>query len=323
MDVRYYLFVVLAFLSVAMLVEGLFTLWKAHRGPTARQIARRLEAMAEGETSQEGPLLKQRKLSRIPALDRALQAMPYSASVDRWLRQSGLSLNLIQLLGLVVAAAAAGALLGWFVRLPGFLVPAAAVLGGSAPVIWLVSVCSQRLSRIDQQLPDVMDLMSRALRAGHSFSSALQMAASEGPEPTAREFRIAFDEISFGIPVPDALKHLAERVPSNDLRFLVVAVITQRETGGNLAELLTTTATLIRGRHRLLGAVRVLATEGKFSAWILVILPFVLAVALHAANPDFMNTLWTDPVGVKVAIGALLAMMVGIVWMWRVVKIRI
>jgi len=103
----------------------------------------------------------------------------------------------------------------------------------------------------------------------------------------------------------------------------VVAVITQRETGGNLAELLTNTASLIRGRHKLLGAVRVLATEGKLSAWILVILPFALAGVMQAANPDFLKTLWTDPAGLNVVIGALLAMAVGVFWMWRVVKIRV
>jgi len=149
------------------------------------------------------------------------------------------------------------------------------------------------------------------------------MVATESPEPIAQEFRTAFDEISFGTSVPDAMTHLAERVPSNDLRYMVVAVITQRETGGNLAELLTNTASLIRGRHKLLGAVRVLATEGKLSAWILVILPFALAGVMQAANPDFLKTLWTDPAGLNVVIGALLAMAVGVFWMWRVVKIRV
>ena len=134
---------------------------------------------------------------------------------------------------------------------------------------------------------------------------------------------IAFDEISFGIPVPDALMHLAARVPSNDLRYLVVAVITQRETGGNLAELLGNTAQLIRNRHKLMGAVRVLAAEGKLSAWILVILPFALAAALNVVNPEFMKILWADPTGLDIVIGAVLAMIVGVFWMWRVVKIRV
>jgi tight adherence protein B len=149
------------------------------------------------------------------------------------------------------------------------------------------------------------------------------MAATEGPDPTAHEFHLAFDEISFGITAQDALTHLAERVPSNDLRYLVVAVLTQHETGGNLAELLGNTAELIRARHKLMGAVRVLATEGKFSAWILVILPFGLAAGLYAVNHEFLKTLWTDPAGLNVLVCAAVAMVIGIFWMWRAVKIHI
>jgi len=323
MDVMYYLVVVLAFLSTALMIEGVFTLWRAHHGPVAKRIARRLLVATDSGTGQAGPLLKQRRMSDIPALDLFLQEAPFMATLDRLLRQAGSSLVVLQFFGLVLACMAAGAILGALVSLPVELILLVAAAAGCGPGIWIARMRSERLVKIDQQLPDVLDLMSRALRAGHSFTSALQMAATEGPDPTAQEFRIAFEEISFGIATQDAMLHLAARVPSNDLRYMVVAVIAQRETGGNLAELLSNTATLIRNRHKLLGSVRVLATEGKLSAWILVLLPFVLAALMQMINPEFMKTLWTDPAGIKVTVSALMAMVIGVFWMWRIVKIRV
>jgi len=165
--------------------------------------------------------------------------------------------------------------------------------------------------------------MGRAMLAGHAFPSALKMVGDEMPEPVAGEFRIVFDEVNYGISVQDALTNLATRVPSTDLRYFVISVLIQRETGGNLAELLANISALIRARLKLLGAVRVLSAEGRLSAWILTILPFVLAAVINFVNPNFLSLLWTDPVGKKM-VGFMLAIMVlGIFWMWRVIKIRV
>jgi tight adherence protein B len=159
--------------------------------------------------------------------------------------------------------------------------------------------------------------------AGHAFSSALSIVANEGPEPIAQEFRTAFDEINFGLSLSDALLNFAARVDSRDLRYFVVAVLVQRETGGNLAELLSKTAALIRSRLRLAGAVRVLSAEGRISAWILSLLPFMVAGAIQLARPQFLNVLWTDALGRTLAELALAMMACGIFWMWRVIAIRI
>jgi tight adherence protein B len=323
MDVMYYLVAVLAFLSVAALLEALFAFWRANHGPGARRIRLRLQAVAAGGTGAASPLVKPRLLSRVASFHEILRTLPFAQGAEHLLRQTGTRLLLDQFLGLSLGAAILGYLLGLALHLPGSLAPVPAALGACAPALWLLKVRDGHLERIDHQLPDSLDLMSRALRAGHSFTSALQMVATESPEPIAQEFRIAFDEVSFGTSVPDAMTQLAERVPSNDLRYMVVAVITQRETGGNLAELLGNTAAMIRSRHKLLGTVKVLATEGKFSAWILVILPFALAGVLQAVNPDFMKVLWTDPTGIRLVAGALIAMAIGVLWMWRIVKIHI
>ena len=165
--------------------------------------------------------------------------------------------------------------------------------------------------------------MSRALRAGHALPGAVQMVADELAQPVAGEFGITFDEVNYGISMKEAMVHLANRVPIKDLRYFVIAVLIQRETGGNLAELLDSIANLIRARHKLLGAVRVLSTEGRLSATILCILPFVATFLFYMANPKLMSELWTDPIGVRMIFVAAILMLIGIFWSRKIVRIHI
>jgi len=149
------------------------------------------------------------------------------------------------------------------------------------------------------------------------------MTGDEGPQPIAGEFRTTFDEVNYGVPMQDALTNLATRVPITDLRFFVIAVSIQRETGGNLTELLDKLAAIIRARFKLLGMIRVLASEGKLSAWILSALPFVLMALINFINPKFMSLLWTDPAGLIAVYISLSLMVLGIFWMWRIIQIRV
>jgi tight adherence protein B len=176
---------------------------------------------------------------------------------------------------------------------------------------------------IESQLPDTLDLMSRAMQAGHAFSSALLIVGSDGTQPIKGEFQTTFDEINFGIPTNTALLHLTQRVASRDLRFFVVAVLIQLETGGNLTEILKSLAELIRDRQRIAGNVRVLSAEGRLSAWMLGLLPIVIAVLLSIINPEFIEVLWTDAMGIfmmQISVGL---MVIGALWMWNMVRIRI
>jgi tight adherence protein B len=149
------------------------------------------------------------------------------------------------------------------------------------------------------------------------------MVGEESPDPVAGEFRMLYDEVNYGIAMQDALLNLATRVPSTDLKYLVIAVLIQRETGGNLAELLDNISGIIRARIKLLGTIRVLSAEGKLSAWILSLLPFATALMISFVNPDFMNVLWTDPVGRQMAFGMAGMMLFGIVWMRKIIRIRV
>jgi tight adherence protein B len=322
-DYLYYLFVVLGFLAVVLFLEGAYLAWNAYKGPEATRIEKRLRAMAAGSASQASLQAKRRLLAKSPSLDRLLLQIPRVRQLDRLLVQSGLTLNVAGYLGLTLAAVAAGFLLATVTNLPTFAALVIAAAAGALPLFYVLHAKQKRLVTFEQRLPDALDLMARAMRAGHAFPSALKMVGDEMPEPVSGEFHTVFDEINYGISVPDALNNLATRVPSTDLRYFVISVLIQRETGGNLAELLGNISSLIRARLKLLGAIRVLSAEGRLSAWILSLLPFALALVLNIVNPKFLSVLWTDPMGLKMVGFALVLMILGIFWMWRLIKIRI
>lgn len=322
MDYLYYLFVVLAFLAVVLFFEGMYLAWNAYKGPEAKRIEKRLQAMSAG-VSHQNSLVKQRLLAQTPAVEKLLLQIPRIHQLDRIILQSGLNFSVAGFISLILLAAAGGVVVTSLIGLPVFVVLAVGVVCALAPVFYLFGAKHKRIILIEQQLPDALDLMARAMTAGHAFPSALQMVGSEMPEPIAAEFRIVFDEINYGIPTQEALVNLTVRVPSTDLSYFVIAVLIQRETGGNLAELLGNISELIRARLKLLGTVRVLSAEGRLSAWILTLLPFALAFVLNIVNPKFLSVLWTDPMGVKMVGIALFMMAVGIFAMWRIIKIRV
>jgi tight adherence protein B len=181
----------------------------------------------------------------------------------------------------------------------------------------------RRLRRLDQQLPEALDLITRAVRAGHSLPLGIQMLADEMPEPIAAEFRLVHEQVSFGVSLQQALAGLCERVPLTDYRYFAVAVLIQRQSGGNLAEVIGNLSHLIRERLKLLARVRVLSAEGRMSAWTLALLPFLLGALLYFVNPDFMRPLWVDPIGVSMLRALLCMMLLGIVVLSRITRIRV
>lgn len=320
----YSMFVVLGFLAVVLFLEGVYLTWDAYRGPEAKRIEKRLRAMSAGAGGNgESKLIKQRLLSEIPAMERLLLTVPRIHQFDRMLVQSGLQLSVARFLGLTSLTITAAFIIAELLSLPLLAVVASSVVGGLIPWLYLKRATYRRTNAIEQQLPEALDLMARAMLAGHAFPSALKMVGDEMPEPVAGEFHIVFDEINYGISVQDALNNLATRVASTDIGYFVISVLIQRETGGNLAELLGNLSMLIRERLKLMGTVRVLSAEGRLSAQILTVLPFALALIVNILNPKFMSLLWTDPMGVRMVVIALLMVLVGIYWMWRVIKIRI
>lgn len=324
MDYFYYLFIILAFIAVVLFLEGSYLAWNAYKGPEAKRIERRLRSMSAGaHEGEELSIVKKRLLAETPAMDRLLLGIPRVHQLDRLLLQSGLALNVAGFLWFTIMGALAGFILAAFFGLPLFAVIGAGVAMGALPLLYVLNAKRKRLITLEQQLPDALDLMGRALRAGHAFSSAMKMVGDEMPEPVAGEFRTTFDELNYGISLQDALQNLATRVPSDDLRYFVIAVLIQRETGGNLTELLDSISALIRARLKLMGMIQVLSAEGRLSAWILGLLPFFMGFYMYLVNTKMMSLLWTDPFGIKLVWSMLVIMVIGVYWMRRVIRIHV
>lgn len=323
MDSLYFLFATLIFVAVVLLIEGAYLLWNSAKGPEAERLTRRVRVMSAGHSGKAVSIAKKRVLSSNPVIVQLLQAMPRVATLDRLLLQSGKEWTVGQFIAISLGVAvAAFAVTTWF-AVPFMLQVVLAVLAGLIPLQLVTRARAKRLHRIEIQLPDALDLMSRALRAGHAFPTALKMVGDEMKAPLAREFATAFDEVNFGVSMQDALMNLANRVPSTDLRYFVIAVLIQRDTGGNLSELLDSIGKIIRDRIKLLGQIRVLSAEGKMSAWVLSLLPFGAAAMIHLTNPKFLEVLFTDPFGQKMIAGAIFMMGLGVLAMRKIIRIRV
>ena len=318
------LFALLAFVAVVLLLEALYTIWNSYKGPEAKKIEQRLRALsASFDTSARAAVLKNRMLSEVPAIDRLLLAMPRAHTLDRLLLQSGLDWTVAKLLFVSLLSAAVLYATLSFAHLTSLIHMAAALGAAFLPLAYVQWKRRRRLRRIEQQLPDTLDLIGRAMRAGHALPSGLQMAGEEMADPIGGEFRITHDEINFGVSMQQALMNLSGRVPITDLRYFVVAVLVQREAGGNLTELLDGLSTLIRNRLKFYARVKVLTTEGRMSAWVLCLLPFVIAALLNFANHDFIAILWTDPAGIVITKIVLAMMALGAFWIFKLVRIRV
>lgn len=325
MDLVFYGFAVLLFAACILMVEGAWLWWSGTHGSAARRINRRLRLMAAcGEAGGERiSILKQRRYARAPGLERLLRRVPQAARLDHLLLQSGLSWSVAQFIGVTGALLLAALLLlaAWSMPLPDALLLLASAVSG--PCLLVLRARAARLKKIEAQLPEAADFLARALRAGHSFSNVLQMVGDELNEPISGEFKMAHEEINYGVPMNEALQNLAARIPLTDLRYLVIAVLVQRESGGNLAEVLVSIACIIRARLKLLGQVRVLSAEGRMSAWVLGLMPVVMIGVMALVNPQYIRLLWTDPSGIKLLWYAAGMVALGVVWMRNVIRIRI
>jgi tight adherence protein B len=325
MDYLYYATGILVFVAVVLLIEGMYLTWNSAKGPEAERVSRRLRMMSAGghAGSENNSMIKQRLLSETPLFQRLLLQMPRVGQLDRLLEQSGLSWTVSDLIVLSLLAPVVAGGLGLWLRVPVLVLLPLMLLSAGLPLLLVQNAKSKRLRKIDNQLPDALDLIGRALRAGHAFPTAMKMVGDEMREPIADEFRTTFDEVNFGISMNDALMNLATRVPSTDLRYFVIAVLIQRETGGNLAELLDNISKIVRDRIKLLGQIRVLSAEGKMSAWVLGLLPFAAAFMIQVTNPGFLKILYTDPAGRKMVATAIVMMILGVFAMRRIIKIRV
>jgi tight adherence protein B len=259
-------------------------------------------ALVTGKRTQADQIVDIRKeelFSALPLLNRWLLKLELAPRLRMLLYQANVNWTAG---GLILMSIASFVIPGYLIYLrtgAGIFSLLLGLLLGAAPLVYVLSKRKQRFDKFEQGLPETLDLMVSALRAGHSLVSALDLAASEAPDPIGTEFRICFDEQNYGLELKTAMSNLAERVPLQDLKIVITAILIQKESGGNLAEVFDKAAYVIRERFRLRRQVRVHTAQGRLTGWILSFLPVFLGIGLYMINPAGMSILWTRPIGIK------------------------
>jgi tight adherence protein B len=319
------------FLFVSGLVAMLaFLGFKYGPGELAkRRLELRLREVASGggDSTDEGEstVVRREADGPLPSVERVMLKTQAGSRLALLIEQSGVKTTPSAIILASFAVAGGVGLLGIFFVPSAFVivVPFVALVAGFLPFAWLRWKRSSRLKKFEEQFPDALDVLSRAVRAGHAFQAALGMAADELSEPVGPELKKAFEQQNFGLPLREALGQLAERVPILDVRFFVTAVLIQRDTGGNLAEILDNLAHVVRERFKVLRQVRVHTAHGRFTGYVLLALPALLACALMYINPDHMGLLFSEKLGQMMVVGAIIMQTIGYFWIRQVIKIEV
>jgi tight adherence protein B len=311
------------FVLTLALIEGGYYALRRIRDPEKRAVLRRLRGLPSTDANEIIDIMRKSMLSEVPWLNRMLLSFRWTDKLNRLLEQADTQYTLGVFVLLSVVIASAGYLIGAWLTSNQLISIFSALILGMTPFFYIYSKKKRRMEKFQRQLPDALDLIARALKAGHAFTGGLRMVAEELGDPIGTEFEKTLNEINFGVGVPEALKSLPNRVDCPDLKFFITSVLIQRETGGNLAEILGKIAYLIRERFKLQNRVQVLAAEGKLSAIILIAIPFVIAFALALLNPEYIRTLVIDPIGKILVTFAFLMMIIGIFVMKKMIQIKV
>jgi tight adherence protein B len=323
-DTSYVVFAVMMFVAVVLSFEGGYQLWASKRSGEAKRLAARLRAIESGGRETILSIERAKPAGVWARLDRHVTKwLPRGEQLARYVSTSGTSRSVAQLGTSTIVLGVIGFFVPLLLARPMIFSFLGAMLLAIVPWFRLSRQRMQRVRAFEKQIPEALDLMSRAMRAGHAFPTAVQMVGEEMADPIGLEFRTLFDQTNYGMPQQEALVQLAGRVPVADLGYFVVAVLIQRESGGNLAELLDNISSIVRARLKLLGSVRTLSAEGRLSAWILLALPFVTGALINIITPQFMAVLWTDSIGLRLVGAALVSMTIGVIWMRKIIQIRV
>ncbi|MCE5267676.1 MAG: type II secretion system F family protein [Planctomycetaceae bacterium] len=312
----------MAFVGVAALVGGLALLW---RDKPVQKIESRLE-MLTGVGAARSGLNPQASILSQPLDDRPGFVESFLArfgNISLLFEQADTNLTTSKLTLISGALVAMGVGVGVVARIHIVLLPLVAGLMGSLPLMWLLMRRKRRLKTFASQLPDALEMIARTLRAGQSLGFGFNLVATEMPAPISKEFGRVFEEQNLGVPLEESLHGMTERVPNLDLQFFVTALVLQRQTGGDLAEILDKIGNLIRDRFRIWGQVQALTGEGRLSGTVLLALPFVLFIAVYQLNPDYVSVLFTDPAGTKMLAAAVFMQILGALVIRKIVNIKV
>ena len=313
------LFIVVLILSFLVLLYFL--------KPTAAETAieQHLTGIEEGRmASADGTtILKREVFSTTPWVDELIRQIPGSLELSRLIKQAGQKWQV----NVVLMASVAMALLGWWIAsLAISSFGLSIIIGlaiGAAPYIYLYVAREIRFVRFDATLPEAVDLMARGLRAGHAVTAVLEMVGNEVADPVGTEFRAMHEEQALGLLLREAMINLVDRMPRDDVRFLATAILLQKETGGNLAQILDKTAAVMRERARLRGQLRIYTAQGRITGWILCTAPFAMFGLISLVNKNYEKPLFSDPLGIKMIYTGLIMMVIGILAIRKIIDIKV
>jgi tight adherence protein B len=319
------LIAVLTFLVVVVVFLGIWVFASAEGNQ--EQIRKRMssvhKAERRGDVGLGLKLVRDEMMSGVPWLHQIMMKWSWSTKLQDFVMQAGMSLKPARLL-MICAIVGLGSFLGAGYFLPHFYYTLPiGIIAALLPIAFVAFQRRRRLRKFEEHFPEALDLLGRAVRAGHAFTTGLEMISKECPEPLAGEFRTAFEEQNFGLPLRDALLNLTERIPLIDVRFFVTALLIQKETGGNLAEILDGLARVIRDRFRIYREVQVRTAQGRLTAGILIALPIMMLMILSVVNPKYMGVLWTDPKGAIILAVAAILQVIGSAILWKIIHFEV
>jgi tight adherence protein B len=302
--------------------------WLSLGAESGQQVVRqRLEAVQRaerrGNTTLGLQLVRDELMSGVPALDRMMIQWAWAARFRDFVLQAGMKTRPGKIILTGGVLACLGFVLAGFFQVRFPLPILVAGVAGVIPFAYVAVERRRRLRLFEEHFPEALDLLNRAIRAGHAFTTGLGMIANEASEPIAGEFRTTFEEQNFGLPLRDALQHLTERVPLIDVRFFVTALLIQKETGGNLAEILENLAHVIRDRFRIYRDVQTKSAHGRLTAGMLIALPPLMAFGLGIVNPSYLPVLYHDPIGPLILWGAAIWQVIGSALLWKIIHIEV
>jgi tight adherence protein B len=309
--------IVLTSLAVLGLLEAAIQALGYVSDRRSGDLRRRLQAH-EGPLPLDSILLRQGRFSSIPSLDSWLSGQRWARRIEHLLEQADSRMTVAQLCVFSLLGGVVGAASSWWLGLAGLAIAGAALV---APFLLLIAARERRSRVLSEQLPEALDMMARSLRAGHALSSAFQLVAEEMPEPISVEFARAFEEQRLGMPLERAVREMGARSPSNgDLKIFAVSTVIQKETGGNLAEILDGIATTVRDRYRFFGKLRSLTAEARVSAWLVALMPLGIAAFMVVSQPSYMVKLVDNPMGQTILAVGVGAWILGTVWFERLTR---
>lgn len=319
-----WIFIGLVFLAVFLLLQGLaIPVFGENRKLRRRLTARLATVTASGMQGRMKTLLREQYLKNLTPLEQSLEALPGMDVLADLIQQSGRSMPAYRLVLRAAFLAVAGTVLGWMFTRRWYAALGIGVAAAAIPLLKLLRDRSRRAAKFDEQLPEALDVIKRALKAGHPFTQCLKLVADDMEAPVSHEFERVFTEISYGGELRNALVGLLERVPSVSVMAFVTAVLVQKETGGNLAETVERITAVIRGRFKLQRQVKTLSAEGRLSAWVMMLVPLALFVVMWFTTPGYLPMLLNNPWGPDLIMAACVLETLGAIWMRRIIRIQV